>query len=93
MKETIIDIGNVVLCDYCSEDYTTSNDTGGILFSSYAICPKCAPNALKSIKGFKEEAYIQSEAMEGETFRDFVLRIRNGDNTIRIKTSNHEMEL
>lgn len=40
----VADCGDMVLCDYCDEDYTNSEEEGGFLFGSYAICPKCLLN-------------------------------------------------
>lgn len=86
-KETVIDIGDTVLCDQCNDDFTEepqSKETGGFLFGSHGVCPHCAPEMLKSIKSYNEEGYIKAYAREGETFKDFILRMRGGDNTIRI---------
>ena len=44
---TIIDIGEMVLCDLCNADYTDSEDEGGILMGTYAICPTCAPGIIR----------------------------------------------
>ncbi len=74
-----IDPGDVVLCDLCNQDYTNSNETGGILFSGKAVCPKCVKEFTKTIKKYHEEHFIKAEAKEKETFRDFVYRIRKGD--------------
>jgi hydrogenase maturation factor HypF (carbamoyltransferase family) len=71
-----IDPGDTVLCDLCNEDYTHSEEKGGFLFSGKAVCPKCAPRFILWIKLYNEEKYIRAEAQEGETFRDFVYRIR-----------------
>lgn len=64
-----VECGDDVVCDLCNGGYTESEETGGILVGSYAICPACAPR-------FKED--IDERALPGETFRDFVLRIRRG---------------
>ncbi len=79
-----VDIGDIVACDFCDEDYTHSDAIGGFLFQSKGVCPKCAPRMRVSIKKFKEEKFIRGEAQEGETFKAFILRIRNGNNTIRV---------
>jgi len=72
----IIDVGDNVICDWCDQDYTHSDKTGGILFTSHAICPDCTPRALVSIKKHNEERFILARAEPDETFKDFVLRIR-----------------
>lgn len=79
MKVINIDPGNIVLCDLCNKDYTNSDEKGGILFSGKAVCPDCVPEFMKNIKKYKEEKYIRATAKEGESFRDFVYRIRKGE--------------
>jgi hypothetical protein len=76
----IIDIGTTVLCDICNDDYTNSDALGGILVGSYAVCPQCAPEFTDS----DDEPVIHCPA--GMRFRDWVLRIRGGRNTIEITT-------
>lgn len=83
-KETIIHLGATVFCDYCCEDFTNRNDTGGILFQSKAICPICAPAALKRIKGYGEERFIRGRCPEGMSFRDWVLSLSDGPRVIQI---------
>lgn len=81
-----IDIGDIVICDSCSEDYTDSQEQGGFLFLSRGICPKCAVETYRQIKKFKETGYIRSVCPTGMSFKDFILGIRNGDNKIIIKS-------
>ena len=75
----IIDIGDMVLCDICNDDYTKSDAEGGILVGSYAVCPECAPKFDSS-----DEPIIHCPA--GMRFRDWVLHLRGGRNTIEITT-------
>jgi hypothetical protein len=75
-----IDIGDTVLCDLCNEDYTNSDAQGGVLVGSYAICPRCAPE----FDDTDDEPVITCPA--GMRFRDWVLRLRGGRNTIEITT-------
>lgn len=80
------DIGDTVLCDQCNTDFTeepNSKEVGGFLFGSNGVCPRCAPRMRESAKKYNEEHYIKDEASPGETFKDFILRIRNGNNTIK----------
>jgi len=91
MQETIINIGDNVVCDLCNTDYTESDEQGGFIFGSHAVCPTCAPRMRASIRECKEEHFITAECPAGISFREFVLNIRNGDNTIRIQTfDSHE---
>ena len=82
----VIDIGENVVCDSCNEDYTGSDEQGGLLFSSSAFCPKCAPRMRALAKQYNEEQYITDYAQPGESFKDFCLRLRGGNNTITITT-------
>lgn len=83
MKITSIqDIGDTVICDICNDDYTNSEAEGGFLFGSYGYCPDCAKEKIGTIKKYNEEEYIKERADEGETFKDFIMRIRGGDNRI-----------
>lgn len=86
MDETVIDIGDKVICDQCSKDYTESDASGGFLFGSHAVCPECAPAMLENIRKYGEERYIRGTCPEGMSFKDWVLQLRGGDNTIRIQT-------
>lgn len=75
----IIQIGRIVLCDGCNADFTASEEQGGLLFSSSAYCPACAPGMEASAAMYSEEGHIRARAKPGESFRDFVYRIRGGD--------------
>jgi len=73
---TKIDVGDRVICDDCNEDYSNSEASGGLLFSSKAYCPKCAPRLEADAVKFGETKYIKARCAEGQSFRDFVLSIR-----------------
>ena len=61
-------IGDTVICDYCGRDYTESDEKGGLIVGSYAVCPQCERPAL-----LKDADYVSKP---GEAFKDFVLRTR-----------------
>jgi hypothetical protein len=84
MIREVIDLGDTVVCDTCNKDYTFSEDIGGILFGSNACCPTCTERMMPDIIRYGEESYTKAKAGPNESFRGFVLRHRNGDNTIRI---------
>ena len=85
MTKTIeFDIGNLVLCDLCDKDYTLSDAAGRFVFESKGVCPACAPDFMAKIKEYGEERFIRGEAREGELFRDFILRMRGGNNKVTI---------
>lgn len=93
MKHTYIeehDIGEEVACDFCGDDYTNSTAHGGFLFQSKAVCPKCAPEHLISVRSNGEERFIRGFCPPGMSFKDWVLSLRNGDNRIRIVTVKDE---
>lgn len=82
-----LDIGNTVICDDCGGDYTHSTAKGGILVDRKGICPTCTPEWLRLLASYHEEDHIRARANEGEEFRAFILRIRGGNNTVRISGS------
>ena len=71
-KTITVDPGNVVVCDMCNTDLTDSDESGGFLFSSYAIGPCCAEQQLASIRSFNEERYIREHCPKGKSFADWV---------------------
>ena len=82
----IHDIGNHVECDGCSKDFSASDECGGILFGSSGFGPCCEERTLKYIRKYNEEIYIKGRCPPGMSFRDWILRLRNGNNTITILT-------
>ena len=66
-----------ICCDLCGEDYTNSNEKGGMIFNIYAACPFCLLTFRDTIVEYKEEDLIRANAIEGETFAEFVIRIRS----------------
>lgn len=76
MKQATINHNNIVLCDFCNGDFTNSDEKGGFLFSTYAVCPLCEVTAMDDISKNQEERFISDRAEEGESFKNFVTRIR-----------------
>jgi hypothetical protein len=68
----------------CTGDYTNSDEKGGLLFVSKAVCPKCAPGLEKDANTYGETHFIRARALDGESFREFVLRLRAGRNRMRV---------
>lgn len=75
-EDFVIDIGDTVVCDWCNADYTDSPESGGVLVGSYAVCPQC--------EGRVAPDEVDVRCPTGVPFRDWVLDLRGGDNTIRI---------
>ena len=87
MKVETFDIGDHVECDGCSKVYAPgSTETGGLLFESKGFCPLCLPRMEDSIDRYGEERFVRARANAGETFFNFIMRVRGGDNTVTIKT-------
>lgn len=79
MKTQKFEFGNVVLCDFCAQDYTNSTEEGGLLFGSYATCPQCAPKIEADAAKYNETKHITRRANPGQSFADFVrLGLRDG---------------
>lgn len=73
-----VDMEERVVCDYCNEDYTNSNECGGLLFGSYATCPKCADKIVSDAIQFDEVNKIKMRCPPEMRFYDFVMHIRKG---------------
>ena len=85
MATKTFDIGDTVVCDDCSKQYTAqSPEQGGMLFGSRGICPECTPRWEKTIARYNEEHFIRDRARPGETYHAAVMRWRNGNNVVRI---------
>lgn len=78
------DVGRMVVCDFCDEDYTNSPATGGLLFESKAVCPKCAERTLRDAKKHNEEHFIHAICPEGMAFADWVRNWLRGGKSARI---------
>ena len=72
IKVIAVDMEDSVYCDNCEADYTNSDDKGGILFQSKAICPKCTPTFKASIVRYKEEKFIRAKCPKNKSFADWV---------------------
>lgn len=78
MKTTRVALNGAVVCDICNADYTESDERGGLIFGSYAYCPRCAVDGLDTIKAYGEEAFIRAYCPPEQSFADFV-RGQRGD--------------
>jgi hypothetical protein len=83
-KTEVFEHGNIVLCDLCNEDFTTSDEQGGFLFESKAVCPHCASKFLQDVRANNEESYIRAVAAPGQSFRDFVVNTLRGGQPARM---------
>ena len=70
--ESVIDVGETVLCDICNADYSYSERKGGFLFNSKSVCPRCEPRMRENIAKHKEERFIKAECPKEMSFREFV---------------------
>jgi len=86
--ESVTDLGDQVFCDVCNEEYTKDNSTsGGFLFGPYAYCPKCAVSRMLSIVAHNEVQHIKEACPKDMSYYDWVMKLRGGDNTIKVYTS------
>jgi hypothetical protein len=67
-----VDPGPVVLCDFCNTEYTESDEQGGILIGSNAVCPQCVAGGA----GSKYPHEVKARCPEGMSFRDWVYSLR-----------------
>lgn len=67
-----LDVGDRVICDWCAEDYSQRNDTGGIVFGSKACCPECAPGIERDAKADGKTKYIRARCPAGKSFAAWV---------------------
>jgi hypothetical protein len=83
---TPIDIGRIVVCDFCDGDHTDTTVSGGVIFGSKAVCPTCMP------KVQAEAQFIKARYPEGKSFGDFVREYRGSNNSIVIRTAVQALE-
>lgn len=76
---TKIPVGDLVVCDFCDEDYTQSSAEGGFIFGSKAVCPNCAERLGHLAMKHGELKYIRARCPEGVSFADFVRGYRGPD--------------
>ena len=79
-----VPLGDIVVCDWCDKDYTTSKDIGGLIFGSKATCPKCAGRILANAQRHGEGRHIRAVCPEDVSFGDFVRNYRGPKATIQI---------
>ncbi len=75
-KVIVIDPGNTVVCDFCDDDFTNSDEQGGFLFQSKAVCPHCSEKMMVTVKKYDEEYFIRGTCPENTSFADWVRSIR-----------------
>jgi hypothetical protein len=63
-----VDPGNDVVCDFCNGDYSSSDESGGVLVGDWAACPKCEGGVIE----------YDFRCPSDMSFREWVLKIREG---------------
>src|SRR3990167_6092822 len=81
-----VEIGQIVVCDFCDTDFTERDDQGGLLFGGRGVCPECAPRIEADAIKFGETRFIKARAKPGQSFRSFCLELRGGNNTVHFRT-------
>ena len=84
MDVSVMDIGEQVVCDSCNKDFSASDESGGFIFGSYGYGPCCAERMMESIIKYNEQDHIKARCPESISFKEFILKYRGGDNTIKI---------
>jgi hypothetical protein len=79
-----IPVGDIVVCDDCSVDYTNRPESGGFIFQSKAICPACAPRWRRLIALYGETHHVRAVCPDGQVFAAFVRAWRGPNATIRV---------
>ncbi len=73
-----VDVGRIVVCDFCDMDFTDRKESGGCIFESKAVCPLCHPKVLS------EPQFIRVTCPSYQSFADFVREYRGPNSTIQI---------
>ncbi|HMJ13780.1 MAG TPA: hypothetical protein VK524_20325 [Polyangiaceae bacterium] len=81
---TPIDIGELVVCDWCDEDWTTRTEPGGFILQSKAVCPVCAPSVDALVTKYGEQHFRRARCPEDQAFADFVRTYRGDNNKISV---------
>lgn len=81
---TTIKVGDTVVCDFCDADFTSSAESGGFIFGSKGVCPRCTPKMMRAIVKYGEGYLIRAMCPEGESFADFIRAYRGPDAGITI---------
>lgn len=90
MKILEMDIGNRVVCDLCNTDFSSRDDTGGLLLQSKAVCPLCSVEVKKSCLKYGEMEFIKAYCPKEMSFRDWILSYRSDNIIRRIEFDSHE---
>jgi len=69
------DLGKVV-CDFCDKDWSNSDQSGGFLFQSKAVCPDCEPRFMDRVKQHHEQSFIRDRCPEEQSFSEWIKNIR-----------------
>lgn len=80
-----VDIGRIVVCDVCNEDFTDRPDSGGMLCASYAYCPACTSRHEPKIHADGEAHLIRARCPRGTSFADFVRALRGNNNVVAVR--------
>lgn len=80
----VIDVGDSVICDFCGDEYRGRPDTGGLLFQSKAVCPRCTPKLEADIALYGESHFVRARCPVGMSFHSWVMQLRGGDNQIKV---------
>lgn len=76
VRVILVEQDSEVRCDFCDADFTDSEESGGVLFQSKAVCPRCVPKLMRDVVKWGEERFLCGECPEGVPFAVWVRAIR-----------------
>ena len=79
-----VPVGIDVVCDFCNEDHTLKDQSGGIIFESKAVCPSCVKRLMPDVEKYWEAHLIRAKCPEGVSFANFVRQYRGDDASIMV---------
>ena len=75
MSKKIINIGDLVVCDFCNADGKYSK--GGVMVGSYAVCGDCSEKNNYYDKNYENADEISEMFDRNKTFQENVLKYLN----------------
>lgn len=80
-----VDIGDIVVCDFCDKDWTNLPGSGGLILQSKAVCPDCNGKVSAHLTRYGEWQYVRAACPAGVSFADFVRDYRGPNSTISVQ--------
>lgn len=84
-----VEPGRLVLCDWCDQDFTESQQTGGFMFSNYATGPCCAASIEKQVDATALLAMEREEMVDTVIASYFDASRKRGSGLIRFASQGY----